>query len=307
MADESTEESTGENGDGGTGLPPSIEAAWGLRERPTKGRKPGLSLARIVDTAVTVAATEGLPAVSMGRIAKKLGVSPMSLYRYVAAKDELYVLMQEAIIGDPPALPAPGTDWRTAMAEWAWEMRRIFYENLWALRIPVSSPPATPRMVAWWEWGLVALEGTRLDWSEKLSVILMVNGYVRHEATLMADLAAAVAASGRSADAVLAGYGHTIQKLADPARFPSVAEMLAAGVMDVPEEPESPDHEFVFGLERMLDGIDLLVRERGGDSGVGANRGVGGGRDEGKGGDRGVGRDTATGGRGGENGAKPVA
>ncbi|MFE3251393.1 TetR/AcrR family transcriptional regulator [Streptomyces sp. NPDC059209] len=285
MTDESAREHAGDGGDGGTGLPPSIEAAWGLRARPTKGRKPGLSLARIVDTAVTVAATEGLPAVSMGRIAKKLGVSPMSLYRYVAAKDELYVLMQEAIIGDPPPLPAPGTDWRTAMAEWAWEMRRIFYENLWALRIPISSPPATPRMVAWWEWGLVALEGTRLDWGEKLSVILMVNGHVRHEATLMADLAAAVTASGRSAEAVLAGYGHTLRRLADPARFPSVAQMLAAGVLDVPEEPESPDHEFRFGLERMLDGIDLLVRERGGDSGVGGGAG----------------------GRGGEKGAKPVA
>lgn len=270
-----TEDNGDGGGDGGTGLPPSIEAAWGLRTRPTKGRRPALSLERIVDTAVTVAATEGLPAVSMGRVAKKLGVSPMSLYRYVAAKDELYVLMQEAIIGDPPPMPAPGTGWRTAMGAWAWEMRRVFHENLWALRIPVSSPPATPRMVAWWESGLVALEGTRLDWGEKLSVILMVNGYVRHEATLMADLAAAVAASGRSADDVLAGYGHTIRRLADPARFPSVARMLADGVLDVPDEPEDPDHEFTFGLARVLDGIDLLVRQRGGDSGVGGGGAAG--------------------------------
>lgn len=85
----------------------------------------------------------------------------------------------------------------------------------------------------------------------------MVNGYVRHEATLMADLAAAVSASGRPAEDVLAGYGRTIQ-------------MLAAGVMDVPDEREDPDHEFAFGLARMLDGIDVLVRERGGDRGVGA-------------------------------------
>ncbi|MEU0163646.1 TetR/AcrR family transcriptional regulator, partial [Streptomyces sp. NPDC006261] len=28
-------------------VPPSIEAAWGLRERPAKGPKPGLSLERI--------------------------------------------------------------------------------------------------------------------------------------------------------------------------------------------------------------------------------------------------------------------
>jgi hypothetical protein len=70
---------------GETGLPASIEAAWGLRERPAKGPKPGLSLDRIVEAAVGVAATEGLAAVSMGRVAKELSVSTMSLYRYVAA------------------------------------------------------------------------------------------------------------------------------------------------------------------------------------------------------------------------------
>jgi ketosteroid isomerase-like protein len=40
-------------------LPASIEAAWGLRERPHKGPKPGLSLRRIVAAGVKVAESEG--------------------------------------------------------------------------------------------------------------------------------------------------------------------------------------------------------------------------------------------------------
>ena len=59
--------------DSGTGLPASIEAAWGLRERPTKGPKPGLSLERIVNAGVAIASAEGLAAVSMNRIARELG------------------------------------------------------------------------------------------------------------------------------------------------------------------------------------------------------------------------------------------
>lgn len=85
-----------------TGLPASVEAAWGLRGRPTKGPRPGIGVERIVDAAVKLAATEGLQAVSMGRVAKELGASTMSLYRYVAAKDELFILMQEAATGLPP-------------------------------------------------------------------------------------------------------------------------------------------------------------------------------------------------------------
>src|ERR1039458_8461205 len=79
--------------DTGTGLPASIEAAWGLRERPHKGPKPTLSLERIVQAAMHIAVTEGLGAVSMSRVATELGGATMSLYRYVAAKDALLALM----------------------------------------------------------------------------------------------------------------------------------------------------------------------------------------------------------------------
>ena len=58
------------------GIPGSIAAAWGVRERPHKGPKPALSLPRIVDAAVRVADAEGLDAVSMGRVAAELGAAP---------------------------------------------------------------------------------------------------------------------------------------------------------------------------------------------------------------------------------------
>src|SRR5271154_2120266 len=84
------------------GLPGSVAAAWGIRERPHKGPKPALSLARIVDAAVRVADAEGLDAVSMGRVAAELGAAPMSLYRHVSAKEELLTLMVDAAWGDSP-------------------------------------------------------------------------------------------------------------------------------------------------------------------------------------------------------------
>jgi AcrR family transcriptional regulator len=241
---------------GDTGLPASVEAAWGLRERPAKGPKPGLSLDRIVDAAVALAATEGLGAVSMGRVAKELGVSTMSLYRYVGAKDELYLLMQETAMGPPPLAPPPDTEWREALSLWAWAQREAFHRNLWALRIPRTGPPATPNMVAWWERGLVALEGTGLDEGTKISVILLVSGYVRNEATLMADLSAASAESGSSVEDVMARTAHTLRRLADPARYPAVARSLESGVVDGPDDP---DVDFGFGLRCVLDGVAVAL------------------------------------------------
>lgn len=249
----------GAAGDGGSFLPPGVEAAWGLRERPSKGPKPGLTLDRIVDAAVSLASAEGLGAVSMGRVAKELGASTMSLYRYVSAKSELYVLMQEAATGAPPELFPPGTGWREALEAWASALRELYHRNLWMLRLPVSGPPATPHLVAWWEKALVALEGTGLDAGAKISVSQLVGGFVRSEALVMADLAAVISAGDASPEEVLARYGRTLRRLADPERYPEVARVLASGAMDVADEPEA---EFRFGLARILDGVSVLVEGR---------------------------------------------
>src|SRR5579859_8267137 len=85
-----------------SGLPAEVAAAWGVRERPHKGPKPALTLARIVDAAVGLADAEGLDAVSMARVATALGAAPMSLYRHVSAKEELRRLMVDAAWGDSP-------------------------------------------------------------------------------------------------------------------------------------------------------------------------------------------------------------
>ncbi|WP_260461900.1 TetR/AcrR family transcriptional regulator [Streptomyces lateritius] len=249
-------EDEGGTGDGGTFLPPSIEAAWGLRERPSKGPKPGLTLDRIVDAAVALAAAEGLGAVSMGRVAKELGVSTMSLYRYVSAKSELYVLMQESATGAPPALFPPGAGWREALEAWAWALREVYRRNLWMLRLPVSGPPATPNSVAWWEKALAALDGTGLDAGGKISVTMLLGGFVRNDALVMADLDAVIEGSGASPEDVLSRYARTLRRLADPERYPEVARLLDSGVMDVADEPEA---EFRFGLARILDGVAALV------------------------------------------------
>ncbi|OEJ95216.1 TetR family transcriptional regulator [Streptomyces thermolilacinus SPC6] len=241
---------------GDTGLTPGLEAAWGLRERPAKGPRPGLSVHRIVDAAVVVAASEGLAAVSMGRVAKELGVSTMSLYRYVGSKDELYVLMQDAAIGAPPDPPPPGTGWREALTAWAWAQRAMFQRNLWVLHVPVSGPPVTPHSVAWWETGMAAMTDTPLDEGAKISVVLLIGGFVRNETRLMADIDAAAAATGDTPEQVMGRYGRALRLLADPERYPSVARALDSGVM---EGPDDPDHEFRFGLERLLDGVQVLV------------------------------------------------
>jgi hypothetical protein len=57
----------------------------------------------------------------------------------------------------------------------------------------------------------------------------------------------------------MAGYPATLRALTDPHRFPALHAVLDAGVFDAADDP---DEEFNFGLERILDGINTLIRAR---------------------------------------------
>jgi AcrR family transcriptional regulator len=251
----------GSSGDGDrtsaeAGIPGSIAAAWGVRERPHKGPKPALSLPRIVDAAVRVADAEGLDAVSMGRVAAELGAAPMSLYRHVSAKEALLELMVDAAWGDSPGPPAPGEGWRAGLSRWAWAMRASARHHPWAVRIPINGLPIMPREVVWFENALACLRDTGLTEARKASVIMLLAGYVRNLATTEADIEAAVRTSGLDPSAWMSSYADLLRRLTDPKRFPALTEFIASGVFDAADEP---DDEFIFGLDRILDGIEALI------------------------------------------------
>ena len=237
-------------------VPATVAAAWGVRERPHKGPKPALSLARIVDAGVRVADTEGLGAVSMGRVAAELKAAPMSLYRHVSSKEELIKLMVDAAWGDSPGPLSAGENWRDGLSRWAWAMRAALRRHTWAARIPISGLPIMPREIAWFEDALACMAGTGLTEARKASVIMLLSGYVRNLAATEADIAAAVAASGLDADEWMASYPRMLGQLTDPRRFPALTAFIAAGVFDA---ADGPDDEFVFGLDRILDGVGVLV------------------------------------------------
>jgi AcrR family transcriptional regulator len=212
-----------------------------------------------VAAAVRVADAEGLDAVSMGRVAAELGAAPMSLYRHVSSKEELLTLMVDAAWGGSPDPRAPGEGWRAGLSRWAWTMRTQIRQHPWTVRIPLHSLPIMPREVAWFENALACLGGTGLTEARKASVIMLLAGYVRNLATTEADIAAAIQASGLSPAEWMSSYSRMLAKLTEPQDFPALSTFIAAGVFEI---ADGPDDEFIFGLDRILDGIEHLIEAR---------------------------------------------
>lgn len=245
-----------------TGLPASFEMVWGVRDRPTKGPKRGLSLEQIVDAGIRVANAEGIGGVSMSRVASELGTSAMSLYRYVAAKDELLWLMIDGAFGQVEAEEPTEGGWRDRLERWA-EIELAGYRQFpWVMRIPVAGAPIMPNQLRFMEWGLRTLGGTALAEHEKLSVILLVTSFVRSFALLSSDIAAAFEAGSPFAQASM-NYGALIRSLTSAEEFPALHAVVNAGTFE--EEVEDDDvlaYDFRFGLERILDGVAALIALR---------------------------------------------
>ena len=230
-------------------LPPGLDRLWSPPpERPRRG----LSVEKVVSAALELADAEGLDAVSMGRVAKALGFTTMSLYRHVRSKEELLVLMLDRVMAMPPARPFEG--WREGLANWAWDLLAMIRAHPWALYVPVSPPPATPASVELMERGLMPLAETALPEQDKANLILMINGYVFWQARLETELAPG---SGAPAEDALVAYVTVMRTLVDE-RWPAVRRAVEAGIFDDAEDTR--DADFQFGLERILDGIEALTR-----------------------------------------------
>src|ERR1700761_9287396 len=102
--------------DHGATLPRALALLW--QQTPPPRRSGALSRDRIVAAATALADSDGLGALSMARLAERLGCGTMSLYRHVATKDELLVFMLSAAAGSPPDT-VDETNWRVALTIWA--------------------------------------------------------------------------------------------------------------------------------------------------------------------------------------------
>jgi len=235
-------------------LPHGIALAWGVAANPQRGPKREMSVERIVDAAIEIADEGGLGAVSMSAVAGRLGFTPMSLYRYVSAKDDLVLLMVEQATGVPPETIAEAPDWRTALAAFAAANAQVFADHPWVLDVPIEGTPLTPNSMAWLDSALLAMRGTPLDYEEKVAATLAVMAQVRFEGITTRGIRSAAAAAGAEPAALEAQADAMLEHLISADAFPEVHSAMRAGVFR-----SGTPNPFVFGLGRVLDGIGAYI------------------------------------------------
>lgn len=217
------------------------------REESQDASDAGLSRQRVVAEAIRLADRGGVDGLSMRRLAGALGAGAMSLYHYVASKEELLDAMID-IVFEEIELPPEETDWQSAMRRQSESARQVLARHPWAIGLLDSRTSPGPAHLRHREAvtaclrraGFTVLMATHANWL----LDSYVYGFVLQEASLPFDTA------GELADLVEDVY---LPRL-PPDEFPylneSAAELVAAGY--------DPAEEFMFGLDLILAALEPL-------------------------------------------------
>jgi AcrR family transcriptional regulator len=244
----------------------SLPLLWRDQPRPTRGPRPGLDVDRVVAAAVELADAEGLGALSMRKVAERLGVGTMSLYTYVPAKAELLDLMLDTVLAEETR-PDASKGWRAGLELRAREDWALFHRHPWVLQVSPARALLGPNETDLFEASLSAVAGTGLGGAEMFLVVSLVAEYTRGAAQSAVGAALAEQRTGISDEQWWAAREPLFDKYFDPERYPTLTAAAAEGAFEQPTGDATytvaqAQRSFEFGLARVLDGIEAFINAK---------------------------------------------
>ncbi|MCZ7375910.1 TetR/AcrR family transcriptional regulator [Micromonospora sp. WMMC250] len=222
---------------------------WDRPEPPN--RLVPLDRERIVAAAIALADEDGLDAVSVRKVAARLGAGPMRLYGYIATKDELFDLMVDEIYSEILPGEQPG-DWREALRVLAHRTRQTALRHNWLADLLGGRPALGPNALAVTEATLATLDGLA-DIDTVMRAVETVSAYftgaIRRE---VANLRAERATGLSKQDWQRASGPHVTRMLAT-GRFPALARAVHDGTH------VDAETSFTAGLEWVLDAVAAKI------------------------------------------------
>jgi Tetracyclin repressor-like, C-terminal domain len=119
--------------------------------------------------------------------------------------------------------------------------------------VPLTTPPLGPNLLGWTDAGAAAFDGVPLTSQQKMSSLLVVDGYVRSHVRMSLTLGL-VDPKSPPPDP----YVTVLPLLLDPKRFPALVA-AAPAIVDDNEGEDLFRDEMRFGLDVILDGIEALT------------------------------------------------
>ncbi|HEY5155254.1 MAG TPA: TetR/AcrR family transcriptional regulator [Acidimicrobiales bacterium] len=229
---------------------PGSAGWWQDRQARQARRRPradGLTIERIIEAALALVDAEGLEALTVRRLAEVLATGSASLYRHVASRDELLVLLVDHVIGEVRLAPADlrGREKVEALSA---ELRRVLTDHANLLPALTAAPLLGPNAMRGAEHGLANLLDAGFEPKVAVPAYLALIDYVLGTVYFDTSSAGRSPRAGRDRTGLIAALPE--------GGFPTLRANEAEFALP------SVDEVFTFGLTTFLDGLEARFYRR---------------------------------------------
>jgi AcrR family transcriptional regulator len=242
----------------------TLTRLWGVSKVPGRGPKHALTSAQVVAAAIEIADDQDLTDLSMRRVAESLGVGTMSLYTYVASRDELVEMMLDHVyreaVGD--LRDRPMADWQhgvRAVADVNWTLH---LRHPWTLQVFTGRPALGPNAIAKYDRELAVLDGIGLTDVEMDAVLTLLLTHVEGVARRRVEADQVIRRTGITDQQWWQQVGPAFARVFDATQFP-LADRVGQAAGQAHQAAHDPEHAYRFGLDRLIDGVTALISRRG--------------------------------------------
>ncbi len=208
-----------------------------------EGRAP-LSRERVLRAAVAVADAAGIGALTIRSLAQELGVKPMSVYHYVANKDEILDGIVDLVF-DEIDLPSTDGDWRSEMRRRATSARRALRRHPWAIGLMESRTTPGPATLRHHDAVIGTLRGAGFSIQMTAHAYALLDSYVYGFALQEASLPF-------EGPETVAEVAEPMMQQFPAGEYPHLVEMATEHIL---KPGYDFGDEFDFGLGVILDGL----------------------------------------------------
>lgn len=221
---------------------------------PAPRKRYPLSREKVLECALDLADESGIGALTIRSLAQSMGTKPMSLYYYVANKDEILDGIVDLVFGEIE-LPSPAGNWREEMHRRAHEVRAALKRHPWAVGLleSRSSPGAANLRHHDATLGTLRAAGFSVQLTAHAYALLdsYIYGFALQEAALPFD--------GRDTPAEITT---PIVERFSTGQYPHLVEIATEHVL---KPGYDFGDEFDFGLNLILDGLSRSIPTTGSD------------------------------------------
>jgi AcrR family transcriptional regulator len=210
----------------------------------TRADRPRLSRDRVLAAAVALADRGGLGSLTIRSLADALGARPMSVYHYVANKEEILDGIVDVVFSEID-LPTVGEDWRREMTRRAHSARRVLRGHPWAVPLLESRTSPGPATLAHHDAVLGTLRAAGFSRELTAHAYALLDAYVYGFAIQEASL------PFEGPDGV-GDVADPIMELTATGAYPHMVDMVTSYYL---RPGYDFGDEFEFGLDLVLDAL----------------------------------------------------